>query len=343
MPFLSARLEPGAMVDSYRLERKLGEGALGQVWAAVDEGEQGRGRRVALKLLRARLEPGAVEALRREARLGELLDHPCIVPVLGVGRHRDVVYVVMDHVEGRTLGQVQDDLRGRGMAWPLGAVLEVGHAVAEALHHAWTAPGPDGLPLRVVHRDLSPDNVLMSDTGRVLVGDFSLSQVGHDLSGPASRPGGTPCYMAPEAWLAGPRLTPASDLFSLGVILWELATGGRFFDGVAETDIIDVLVDRDPAREAQHVEAAFPGLAGLLGRMLRRRPHERPQEARQVAAELGALLDREGGAGDLAMLLRQLRSGRPPADGKAAGETSASLRGGPGTPQSSLDPERTGR
>ncbi len=308
MHLFDARLEPGAKLGHYRLEQKLGAGAFGEVWLATDEGPHGFRKRVALKILSVHEGRERVDALLREARLCAHFNHPNVIDVLGVGTWRDVSWIVMDYVAGNTLAEVQDVLLERDRAWPRRVTLEVGISIAEALHHAWVVEGADGRPLRVVHRDLKPENVMFSNHGVVVVGDFGVSQAGRDSPEDARKARGTPRYMPPEAWLGGSALTPAADLFSLGVILWELAVGRRFFDGVDEDGIIDVLVDRPVSEEIAAVAAVFPELADLVGRLLRRRPAERLQDALAVARELRAIRDEVRGRGDLVEFIRQVRA-----------------------------------
>ena len=318
MHLFDARLEAGAKLDHYRLVRKLGAGAFGEVWLAVDEGEHGFRKQVALKILSQNTGRERVRALLREARLCAHFNHPNVIDVLGVGRYRDVSWIVMDYIAGQTLAEVQVEFAGLGQDWPRPVTLEVGISIAEALHHAWVAKDGDGLPLRVVHRDLKPENVMISDHGVVVVGDFGVSQAGFDAPEDARKARGTPRYMPPEAWLGGSGLTPAADLFSLGVILWELAASRRFFEGVPEDGIIDVLVDRSPEAEVAEVRGLFPQLAPLLLGLLQRRPEQRPQDALVVAGDLRRIRDEVRGSGDLVQFIRLVRAGRISSDAMTA-------------------------
>ena len=318
MHLFDARLESGAKLDHFLLERKLGAGAFGEVWLAVDEGSHGFRKKVALKVLSQHTGPERVEALLREARLCAHFNHPNVIDVLGVGQYRDVSWIVMDYISGQTLAEVQAEFDELGQDWPRPVTLEVGISIAEALHHAWVAQDGDGRPLRVVHRDLKPENVMISDHGVVVVGDFGVSQAGFDAPEEARKARGTPHYMPPEAWLGGSALTPAADLFSLGVILWELCLGRRFFQDVHENGIIDVLVDRSPAAEVAQMQGSFPRLAPLLERLLQRRPEDRPQDALEVAAELRHIRDEVRGSGDLVQFIRLVRAGRIGADAMTA-------------------------
>ena len=352
MHLFDARVEPGAKIDNFRLERRLGAGAFGEVWLAVDEGSHGFRKRVALKILSLRHGRDRVDGLLREARLCAHFNHPNVIDVQGVGQYRDVSYIVMDFIAGQTLAEVQDLLMAQQQPWPRRATLDVGISIAEALHHAWVAPDGEGEPLRVVHRDLKPDNVMLSDHGVVVVGDFGVSQAGFDSPEEARKARGTPRYMPPEAWLGGSGLTPAADLFSLGVILWELAAGRRFFEGVDEDGIIDVLVDRGSEQEVAAVAASFPELADLLSRLLQRRPENRAQDALEVARELRRIRDQVRGPGDLLQFIRRVRAREVqpalltpsladvPAIADSAGEWGAPLE--VEEPDPALDPDSTG-
>jgi eukaryotic-like serine/threonine-protein kinase len=321
-------LKPGGRVGGFRLERRLGEGAFGEVWLAVDEGSHGFSKRVALKILSHRHGRDRVDGLLREARLTAHFNHPNVIDVLGVGQYRGVSFIVMEYIVGQTLAAFRDELLARGQPWPHRLILEVGISIAEALHHAWVALDARGEPLRVVHRDLKPENVMLSEHGAVVVGDFGVAEAGFDSPEERRKARGTPRYMPPEAWLGESGLTPAADLFSLGVILWELVTDCRFFEGVEDDDIIDALVDRSPEEETASIAAIFPSLASQLGRLLRRRPEERPQDALDVACELRRIRDRLAGSGDLVRFVRSAAVGDAGPAGTGPGQPGDADTGG---------------
>jgi serine/threonine protein kinase len=211
----------------YEIVRRLGRGGMAEVFLAVVHGASGFERRVAVKTLVPELqgEPALERALVHEARLAGRLAHRNLVMVLGLGVDDGVTYVVMEYVDG---GDLETLTRARRMPLPL--VLLVAEELALGLAYLHGAADDRGLPLGLVHRDVSPSNILVSRAGEVKLGDFGIAKATAlaDLTGGTRK--GKYAYMSPEQ-LTGEPLTGASDQFALGVTLVELATGARPFDG----------------------------------------------------------------------------------------------------------------
>ena len=213
-------------IGPYQLVRLLGRGGMAQVHLAVAHGASGFERYVAIKTLAPELasDPELERALIREAVLGGALRHRNVVAVLGLGVD-DGYYVVLEYVDGNDLARHLDG--------PLDEVLalHVVHELALGLAHLHAAKDARGLPLHIVHRDVSPANVLVSTTGDVKLGDFGIAKATSlaDRTAAGTRKGRY-CYMAPEQ-LAGDPVTAAADQFGLGATLVELVTGQRPFPG----------------------------------------------------------------------------------------------------------------
>ena len=191
----------------YRMVTRLGRGGMGDVWRADDLMLE---TPVALKLIRSTSQAGR-ERLLQEVRLARRVTHPAVVRVFDVGEADDEVFFSMELVEGQDLASV---LRHAGRLAP-GRVVEIARQLCAGLQAAH-AEG-------VLHRDLKPANVLVDQQGRVRITDFGIAV-------PTGAPGGrtiagTPRYMAPEQRLAGATLSPQTDLYALGVVLYELLTG----------------------------------------------------------------------------------------------------------------------
>ncbi|MEO1233952.1 MAG: protein kinase, partial [Myxococcota bacterium] len=202
------RLAAGDRVDQFRVLRRLGKGGMGQVYAARDEQ---LGRRVALKLLTAS-ETGT-DALD-EARTTAQFSHPHIVTLYAVGTYGELAYLALEYLEGETL---RDRLRSGAL--PVQEALRLAHDIAEALKEAHRRD--------IQHRDLHPRNVFLGADGRLRVLDFGLSALGSPSTAEGRASGrirGTPAYMAPEQW-RGEALSPAVDVWALGLVLYELLTG----------------------------------------------------------------------------------------------------------------------
>jgi serine/threonine-protein kinase len=208
----------------YQLVRRLGRGGMAEVHLATGFGASGFQRTVAIKTLAPELVGDAdlERALIHEATLAGKLHHRNLVAVLGLGVDDGLYYVVMEYVDG-------GDLAGARLAEPL--ALHVVGELALGLAYLHAARDERGLPLGIVHRDISPSNVLVSSTGDVKLADFGIAKATAlaDLTAAGTRKG-TYAYMSPEQ-LAGEAVTPASDQFGLAVTLVELITGVRPFLG----------------------------------------------------------------------------------------------------------------
>jgi eukaryotic-like serine/threonine-protein kinase len=257
----------------YRLERELGRGGMATVHLGHDVE---LGRPVAVKILAAQL--AGDEELRarfvREARLAARLSHPNIVQVFDAGEDDGLPYIVMEHVPGATLAE---ELRRSGRL-PAGRTVDLGLQVCAGLEHAHAA----GL----VHRDVKPQNLILRDDGVVKIADFGIARAAETTQ--LTQTGsvlGTAAYLAPEQ-AAGERVTAAADIYSLGVVLYELLTGKTpyAFESLAE------LVDKQrhaPVRPIRGLARDVPeGLEETIMRCLARNPSYRPASAAELAREL---------------------------------------------------------
>ncbi len=277
-------IRPGAVVDHYKVQRQLGRGGMGEVYLARDTA---LGRKVALKVLR----PGAIgsrEAVDRfldEARTTARFSHPHIVTVYGAGLHWGNPFVALEYLEGQTLRQRMDEERP-GIPEAMRIGLAIADALQEAHHH------------QILHRDLKPANVMIPRDGRLRVLDFGLARPAHEDSEdifPESDSGewydlsvanlsGTPRYMAPEQWLEQP-LNAATDVWSLGLILYELVEGTHPYAGLKDVALIEAISGPEPI---QLTSAQIPDeLRSVIERCLRKDPARRPG-----AAEIVAILER---------------------------------------------------
>ncbi|HEY6908792.1 MAG TPA: serine/threonine-protein kinase [Myxococcales bacterium] len=211
----------------YVLEQRLGLGGMGEVWLAEAHGAGAFRRRVVLKVLapERRGDPRVAAMLADEARIVGLLHHPGIVAALDYLETEEYGPVfVLEFVEGASLRSVLKTARRNNAVMPEGLAAHIGAQVAHALHAAHTAVGRDGAPMNLVHRDVAPDNVLLSCSGAVYLGDFGVARAAGnvDLSQPGAGPKGKIGYMAPEQ-ARGLRVGPAADVFSLGRVIAEAA------------------------------------------------------------------------------------------------------------------------
>ncbi|MER7394894.1 serine/threonine-protein kinase [Streptomyces sp. NPDC000151] len=264
----------------YEFTHELGRGGMGVVWAAFD---RRLGREVAVKLLASRghgAEPTTLERrFLREARLTSRLKHPGIPVVHDHGSHEGELYLVMDLVPGRALDAV---LAGDGPL-PIERAAEVARSVADVLAYAHSQS--------IVHRDLKPSNVMVTPDGGIKVLDFGVAAAleprpGETRFTAANATPGTVVYMAPEQAVG--RTVPASDLYSLGCVLYELLTGAPPF-----TDGSPFMLYHQHAHEpvpplADRRSDVPSGLRDLVAGMLEKAPEDRPATAAEVAALLAA-------------------------------------------------------
>ncbi len=273
------------MIAHYRVTAKLGAGGMGEVYRATDTK---LGRDVALKMLPPHLarDRERLARFQREARAVAALNHPHIVTIFSVEEAGGVHFLTMELVEGQSLNGLIPE---RG--FPVEQLVEISSAVAEAL----TAAHEKG----IVHRDLKPANVMVTSEGRVKVLDFGLakeiradgstdatmSSAGHTQEGVVM---GTPAYMSPEQ-VAGRAVDHRTDVFSLGILLYEMATGCRPFQGRSSAELASSIL-RDPPPAITSLRADLSGdLARLIRRCLEKDPRHRLQTAQDVRNELREL------------------------------------------------------
>jgi serine/threonine protein kinase len=285
-----AGLAAGIRLGSYIVRDQIGQGGMGIVWRATDTS---LGRDVALKVLPAEFtrDPDRLPRFEREAKLLAALNHPNIAQIYGLQASGAVQALVMELVEGPTLAERM----GRG-ALPLEEGLTIARQVAEALEEAHDKG--------IVHRDLKPQNIKVTATGRVKVLDFglakaldpggqvasvSLMSASPTLSGTLQGTIlGTAAYMAPEQ-AAGLAVDRRADIWAFGVVLYEMLTGRRLFEGETVTHVLAAVMKDEPDFEALPPETP-PAIRDLIRRCLRRKPRERLQaigDARLAIEEAG--------------------------------------------------------
>lgn len=272
----------------YQLVRRVSLGGTAEIYKAKAFNDRGFEKVVALKRLLPHVEedPAFVRMFVNEARLVAQLDHPRIARIYELGKVHGSHYIAMEYIYGRDLGEVQRALGVRLALAPPAFVAAVGLQVAQALDYAHGFVDATGTALRIVHRDVSPQNVMIDESGSVRLIDFGIAKyVGAEGSTAAGVVKGKHAYMSPEQVRQEP-LDGRSDVFSLGVILHELLTGERLFRC---DSVLDTLVHVEAAQVPELREVA-PGvpeeLAAAVMASLARDPADRPS-----AAELATALD----------------------------------------------------
>ncbi|MGE0787132.1 MAG: serine/threonine-protein kinase [Sandaracinaceae bacterium] len=296
------------LFGKYRLEHKLASGGMGTVHEAVYCPEGGFERRVAVKRIHPHLAEIAkfVEAFRREAELSARLLHPNIVQVMDFGRVEDRYFLSMEFVDGAPLADLMARARHAGRT--LSCAL-VGYLAAEMLagldyaHRG--AVGADGHPLRVVHRDVCPQNVLISNRGHVKISDFGVARALEDGGSALTQSFvGHVGYVAPEQAGGEHEIDERADLFPLGVILWELLAGRPLFARRSSGATIHAVLTAELPDLASLRPDLDPAWVALVTRALERDPDARWRSARDMSAALLALdgVDAVRGARELVEL-----------------------------------------
>ena len=281
-----------AKAGRYELLVELGRGAMGVVYRALDPVI---GRAVAVKTMRLSEEGTGMshaELLSRfktEARAAGLLTHPNIVTVYDAGEEEEgVFYITMELVEGRSLQALLD----ASQTFPLPRVLRIMEQACSALEFAHHR--------NVVHRDIKPANLMITPDDTVKITDFGTAKILQFGTAQTQHVIGTPSYMSPEQ-VKGRLVDGRSDIFSLGVILYELATGEKPFPGQNITTVIYKIVNEDPIPPRELDSTVHPGLSFVITRALAKQPGERYQSCREFLEALRNY--REQGAGDLTVVL----------------------------------------
>ena len=289
----------------YEVIRELGSGAFGSVSLAVGSTpgrglSAGRNRFVALKQLKADADAEAASQLEQEFALLDGVKHRCIVRVFEYLKSENTV--VMEYIHGVDLRTVLNACAEAREPIFTEAAVEICCEVADALYQAWTTPGDNGEGLELVHRDLKPANILITPTGDVKILDFGLACVHNDewAADEVDRIRGTPIYMAPEQ-ARGETVDHRSDLFSLGLIAYELFTGQPAYRVPENSkdplgDVFEAIEEGALQSQIRELEAKLPSAGPILAKLLQPGARNRYQNGQEVLVDLRRQLYRDRGA-----------------------------------------------
>ncbi len=306
-------MELPAQFGRYQLLERIAAGGMAEVFLARSFGVEGFEKRLVIKRILPELaqNPRFVQMFVHEAKLSVSLAHPNIVQVFDLGKVGDDPYMAMEYIQGRDLTQVLRVLRRNGERLPIPVAVTIAAAVARGLAYAHARTTPDGRPLHIVHRDVSPHNIMVSYEGDVKLVDFGIARLVGEAEhvGDAKRPGGGKfAYMSPEQ-AAGKPLDHRSDIFSLGVVLFEMLAGRRLFaDGDPDEKLRAVIACEVPDIRAFNPEVP-EALRLVMQRILAKEPGDRYADAGLLEEDLRALLFEmgfRGDAGQRAALMRRL-------------------------------------
>lgn len=276
------------ILSRYAVCDEIASGGMATVHVGRQRGAAGFARTVAVKRLfptYAR-DPEFVAMFTDEARLAARVRHPNVIATLDVVAENQELFLVMEYVAGEALSTLVRGTEERGERVPPTVAASIVLGMLEGLHAVHEAVAEDGRPLGIVHRDVSPHNVLVGVDGSARLLDFGIAKA--TALAQRTQQGlvkGKLAYMAPEQ-LRGEPVTRASDLFSVGVVLWELLTGRRLFRAASEGAIVAKILEARVPRVEELAPAIPPDLGGLVAWALAKQPSDRPRSAAEMARHL---------------------------------------------------------
>ena len=311
VPVARPASSPGAF-GRYRLLEKIGAGGMAEVFKARMSGEQGFEKIVAIKRIVPHMATNAdfVTMFVDEAKLAAQLNHNNITHIYDLGKVDAWHYIAMEYVEGKDLRTLLKLSKERGFPLPAELALFIASKIANALDYAHRRPAPDGSELNLVHRDVSPQNILISEEGDIKLCDFGIakaaSKVSTTISGALK---GKLQYMSPEqAW--GKRLDRRSDIFSLGSVLFEMLTGAPLFEGDTDMSVLESVREGEAVMPSSRGAGVPKRVDQIVLKALAKNPQERYQNASEFEKDLHAVLytyQPSPGPADLAIYMHRLR------------------------------------
>jgi serine/threonine protein kinase len=272
----------------YRVIKRLEAGGMAEVYLGEASSVEGFKKRVAIKRVLPHLaqNDNFIQMFLDEARLSARLSHANIVSVFDISARDDTYFLIMEFVDGANLKKILDSFQRRGSNFPLPEAIYVCAEACRGLSYAHELHDENGRPLGIVHRDISPPNIMLTKRGEVKVADFGLAKAGTQLS--QTDPGvvkGKFSYLSPEAAL-GREVDARADIFSLGIVLWEMLAGRRLFLGETDYATVKLIQQANIPRLGplnNNIDEAFEE---ILLKALTREPEDRYQTAQQFGDAL---------------------------------------------------------
>jgi serine/threonine-protein kinase len=280
----------------YTLLRKLATGGMAELFLAIQRSVAGFEKLIVIKRILPQMtqDRAFIEMLLHEARVAATLSHPNIVQIFDVGEVDGTYYIAMEHVHGEDLRQIVRQMKRRAVLdFPIEHALAITLGVCAGLAYAHEKTELDGTPLNIVHRDISPQNVVVTFSGDVKIVDFGIAK-SDTKEGEGTKSGklkGKVPYMSPEQARALP-IDHRSDIFATGVMLFELTTGKRLFKGASEYDTLKLICEKEYPLPSQVRPGYPPDLEQIVLTALAKDPAQRYQSARHMQADLESFVRR---------------------------------------------------
>ena len=289
-------IESGTKIGRYELIQPLAIGGMAQVYLAKARGIEQFERLVVFKRILPSLskDPQFISMFLDEARLAATLQHPNIAQVYDIGCQDGDYFFVMEYVDGKDVGRIRRQASANKHPIPLPHALKIVMDTATALHSAHERKGPDGTPLHIVHRDVTPSNIILTYEGCVKLIDFGIAKaVGRKTETKTGIRKGKTSHMSPEQCVGDP-IDRRSDIFTLGILLFELTTGTRLFKSESEYETMQRIVRGSTPLPSDRVPGYDPALEAIVLRALERDPDDRYQTARQLHLDLDRFVQKNG-------------------------------------------------
>ena len=283
-------------LGKYRLYHHLASGGMGEVFLARHEGPAGFSKNVVVKRILSGIasDETFVTMFLNEARLAAMIEHPNVVQIFDLGLECDTYFIAMEYIHGRSLRQLRRRLRELQRPFPELLAARVCSQALQGLHYAHTLTDDEGNPLHIVHRDVSPDNVLIAFNGATKVVDFGIAKAAVNVS--TTRAGsvkGKFAYMAPEQ-ITGKGMDGRADVYATGVLLYELLSGQRPFNATSEPGLIRAIL-MEPATPVREANPNIPdALNDVIMRAIARKPDDRFASAEEMSFALEAYIQSTG-------------------------------------------------
>ncbi len=283
-------------LGKYRLYHHLASGGMGEVFLARHEGPAGFAKNVVVKRILSGIasDETFVTMFLNEARLAAMIEHPNVVQIFDLGLEGDTYFIAMEYIHGRSLRQLRRRLAEVKRPFPALLAARICSQALQGLHYAHNLCDDEGQHLQIVHRDVSPDNVLIGFNGVTKVVDFGIAKAAVNVS--TTRAGavkGKFAYMAPEQ-ITGKPLDGRADVYATGVLLYELLSGQRPFSASSEPGLIRAIL-QEPATPAREANPAIPEpLNDVIMRAIARKPDERFASAEEMSFALESFIQSTG-------------------------------------------------
>jgi serine/threonine protein kinase len=283
-------IAPGTKLGKYRVLHRIAFGGMAEIYLARASGIQGFEKYVVLKRILPQFAANheLIRMFLQEARLAALLDHTNIAQVHDIGEDGGAFFFTMEYLHGEDARLIMRRLKERAQRIPVQHAVHIVIDAAAGLHFAHEKKGPDGASLGIVHRDLSPSNIVVTYAGGVKVVDFGVAKIATDpeLSKRHSLKGKL-AYMSPEQVTQG-TVDRRSDVFSMGIVLYELSVGRRLFKGAGEVETLRAVLETNVTRPSEIVPDYPAELERIVLKALDRAPERRYQTARDLQVDLEA-------------------------------------------------------